>query len=88
MPHVYWQHHECGGDVYVGDDACYKCRKCGEKSHVSDWKYNCPGHCDSSDNFVGASCQAYASVIARAGQMTALVGVAWLHRFLANLGEW
>ena len=87
-PHGYWQHNRCNGDIYVGDDACYKCRKCGEKNHVRNWRYNCPGHSNSADDFVGASCQALASAISTAGQMTTLVGVAWLQRFLANMGEW
>ena len=77
-PKGYWQHHKCNGDIYVGDDACYKCRKCGEKSYVRNWKYSCPGHSNSSDNFVGASCQALASAISIAGQGVPLEGFAWL----------
>jgi hypothetical protein len=89
MPITYWQHAEgCNGDIYIGDDANYKCKKCGKKGHVKNWKYNCPGHSNSPDEFVGASCQALASAIATAGQLTTAAGVAWLQKFLANMGEW
>ena len=84
-PHKYWAHHNCGGDIYVGDNAHYKCTKCGQANHVQKWGYNCPSHTNSLDEFVGASCQALASAIATAGQMTTALGVAWLQRFLANL---
>ena len=80
-----WIHHNCGGDIYVGDNAFYKCTKCGLSEHVMKWAYNCPSHSNSPDEFVGASCQALATAISTAGQMTTALGIAWLQRFLANL---
>lgn len=86
-PHTYWHHHNCGGNIYVGDNARYKCTKCGKSDHVQEWGYNCPYHSNSADDFVGASCQALASALSTAGQMTTALGVAWLQRFLANLED-
>lgn len=83
----HWLHYNCGGDIYVGDNAHYKCIKCGKSDHVRKWAYNCPSHSNSADDFVGASCQALASAISTAGQMTTALGVAWLQRFLANLED-
>lgn len=84
-PHTFWTHYGCGGNIYVGDNAHYKCTKCGKSDHVQKWAYNCPTHSNSPDEFVGASCQALASAISTAGQMTTAMGVAWLQRFLENL---
>ena len=57
---IYWTHDykingtACGGDIYVGDNAYYYCKKCGHTSHVVNWAYKCPKHSgdnDESDNY-------------------------------------
>lgn len=48
-PRLSWKHldNDCLGDVYLGDNACFKCAKCGRSSHVKNWKYICPSHANS-----------------------------------------
>lgn len=35
-PQAYWSHHDngCSGDIYMGENAFYYCKKCGATSHV------------------------------------------------------
>ena len=86
-PQTLWTHYDnnCQGDIYVGDNAYYKCDKCGHSAHVLDWKYNCPSHSSSPDEFVGADAASVASTITVAGQLTDKAGIPWLQRFLENL---
>lgn len=87
---AFWSHYDnnCHGDIYLGDNAFYKCKKCGSSSHVRKWGYNCPSHSNSPEEFVGASCQALAEAVSTAGQMVKESGLPWLQKFLANMGEW
>lgn len=88
LPQAYWQHHGCGGTLYIGDDAHYDCNKCSENSHVSNWGYGCPEHMrDAEYDFVKVDGATLAGMISMAGQLTAVAGVSWLQKFLANLGE-
>ena len=91
LPIVYWRHadNNCSGDIYVGDNAFYKCRKCGSLDHVRTWKYRCPRHSNPSDNeFLGAEGWALTEAVTTAGQMVRDTGQAWLRRFLDNMGDW
>ena len=70
----YWQHYDnnCNGPIYVGENAYYKCTKCGRSAHVLEWKYSCPTHSsNSNDQFIGVGA----------------TGIAWLQSFLANLED-
>ena len=44
---AFWSHYDnnCHGDIYLGDNAFYKCKKCGHSAHVRKWGYNCPSVC-------------------------------------------
>lgn len=85
---AFWKHYNCEGDIYVGDNAFYKCKKCGRSSHVREWGYNCPQHSNSPEEFVKAGSAAIASVMSCAGQMVSACGQQWLLKFMCNLGEW
>ena len=89
----YWKHAEnnCHGDIYVGDNAHFKCKKCGQSSHVNNWGYRCPFHSDSSDFEIKVVPTAIANAIPIArsiSQMVTECGMAWLQRFMDNVGEW
>lgn len=87
-PQSFWTHHECGGGIYVGDNAHYLCSKCNQQSHVKDWKYGCPSHSSGvSYEYLSASSVGLAAAISTAGQMVSETGVAWLQSFLSNMGE-
>lgn len=30
IEHHFWKHYKCGGDIYIGDNAHFLCRSCGE----------------------------------------------------------
>ena len=91
--HSYWKHadNNCHGDIYVGDNAHFKCKKCGQSSHVNNWGYRCPSHSDSSDFEIGSVPTAMANAIPMASSISQMVtetGQQWLQRFMNNLGEW
>ena len=89
-PRSYWTHGDanCNGDIYVGDNAYYKCSKCGRSSHVKNWGYNCPTHSSIPDEFVRVSAATLAKAIGTAAQMVTEVGLQWYQEFLKNMGEW
>lgn len=91
-----WKHgdNNCFGDMYVGDNAFFKCEKCGRSSHVKNWKYLCPSHSNSIGTFMTDSnalsptdCQGVCGAISTAGQLTLEAGVSWLEKFLENIDE-
>ena len=84
---THWLHHRCGGTLYLGENAFYKCKQCGGYSHVKKWKYSCPTHSTEQEEFIGVNAAAFAATIAVAGAMTNEAGIAWLQEFLKNLGE-
>lgn len=89
-PQTYWTHGDsaCGsGRLYVGDNAHYYCKGCKKHSHVSNWKYKCPGHSNSTDEYIGVTSGELAAVIGLAAQAAGSAGAAWLKRFLDNLDE-
>lgn len=52
-PHkVFWKHKECEGDIYLGDNACLYCEKCGHISHLRNVIWHSPNISLSSDFYV------------------------------------
>lgn len=53
---TYWLHGaiingtECGGEMYVGENAFYYCKKCGRTEPVLNYGYSCPNHPKNGDN--------------------------------------
>ena len=90
-PQTGWVHanDNCGGIIYVGENAYYCCVKCRHTAHVKEWKYKCPSHSTSDDEYIGVGSSAViAEVISGAGQMVSEVGQKWLIKFLENLEDW
>ena len=92
---LFWKHgdNNCGGEIYVGNNAFYKCIKCGTSAHVRHWVHCCPSCSDSSDAFVKigiqtCSPQTLALTLSIARRMVEECGLLWLQSFLANMGEW
>ena len=87
----FWSHYDgvncCCGDIYVGDNAFYKCKRCGYLSHVKNWGYKCPSHSNSAEELVVVGSAAIAGVISCASQMVTETGQLWLMQFMNNLGE-
>ena len=81
-PQTQWLHkdNECGGTIYIGDNACYYCDKC---EHI------CPTHSTSDGYYISldGSTLRIAEIISCAGQMLSEVGQKWLMKFLGNLED-
>lgn len=85
---VFWVHADpdCEGDIYIGENAYYKCEKCGHTDHLMKWKYWCQGHSKSVDDYVELTDKSeYADVVAAAGQLVKAAGIPWLTTLLKNL---
>ena len=86
----FWHHGDdnCLGDIYVGDNATLKCAKCGKTCHVSQAAFDCPMHSRVDEELVRFTNQRSCFYMGLIGQIPLLGGVAWLKKFLENLGEW
>lgn len=93
-------HKNCGGTMFLGDNAFYKSIKCGEISHVKNWNYysgcsvhlndygeNSPGELGLKGEKEDSAPNAVSDTIpvAIAGVIVNDAGVAWLQEFLKNL---
>ena len=100
-PSSFLIHHNnnCSGEMYVGDDAYYKCKKCGQSSHVGNWLYNCPlDDCPFHSPYkLGnyalvetnhPSIDSLRQNISIAAQLVMECGQEWLMEFMKNLAEW
>lgn len=82
----FWVHADCGGDIYIGENAYYRCKDCGHTDHLMKWKYWCQGHSKSDDDYVELTDKAeYADVVSAAGQLVKAAGIPWLTTLLKNL---
>lgn len=55
LSHSFWVCKQCGGDVFIGDNAKLLCKDCGWSVHVSKTKFNCTNHCNCEDDTVETS---------------------------------
>ena len=88
-PRLFWTHgdNNCHGDIYVGDNAYYKCRKCGQTSHVSKLMLSCP-RCSNATNGIWelkAGSSDSSALIGFIGQMVQACGLPWLQKFIVNM---
>lgn len=91
-PCSFWKHHDdgCLGDIYVGNNAYYKCRRCGRSVHVKNWKCSCPEHSGSLDFFMGESCHSVVNPTAIGRSLPSMVettGIQWIQSFISNMEE-
>lgn len=49
---VFWKHKDCEGGIYIGDNACLYCEKCGHISHLRNVIWHSPNTSLSSDSYV------------------------------------
>ena len=90
----FWKHgdNECYGDIYVGDNAHFKCIKCGQSAHLKNCRFSCPEHSNSPGSFVsfrrGGASVSICWGLPGLASMVRFCGQQWLIQFIANLGEW
>lgn len=81
----YWIHDECGGDIYIGDDATFYCKSCGKKTNIFHASFNCPC-CSYEKNFiVSFQHKGYYDVTAAIGGMIRYTSIHFLQSLLKNL---
>lgn len=39
-----WEHHNCGGTLYIWDDCDIQCGSCSKYKNILDWKFSCWNH--------------------------------------------
>lgn len=83
----YWTHAGCGGDIYIGSNATYYCTRCNKTLHVKNWKYRCPVHSKSNDEYESLQYgeETLAETLGTCLQFVKIVGISWLNEFLKNL---
>jgi len=83
IPRQWYHGGGCGGRLEVGNNAYYRCTKCGYNSHVRGWSYSCDGHGD----YRMVSDSHLASAVSVASQLTiSSRGKMWLLELLNNMG--
>lgn len=92
-----WKHKDCEGDVYVGENACLYCDKCGQISHLSNVTWHSPLTSISFDSFDyyvsfynATPYHPYTrndvgSVILQGAVREGRMSLAWVKEFLNNL---
>lgn len=91
---TFWKHKDCDGDVYVGDNACLYCDKCGQISHLRNVTWHSPLTSISVDYYVSfynatpyhpyTRCD-IGSVISQGAVREGRMSLAWVKEFLNNL---
>ena len=90
IEHHFWKHYKCGGDIYIGDNAHFLCRSCGETWSVKLSAFITPSAASNiNDFYISPSKVELDSIetIGLAGLITNYTGLDWLNQFLTNLQE-
>ena len=90
IEHHFWKHYKCGGDIYIGDNAHFLCRSCGETWSVKLSAFITPSAASNiNDFYISPSKVELDSIetIGLAGLITNYTGLDWLNQFLTNLHE-
>ena len=90
----YWVHgnNNCGGQLYIGNNAHILCRKCGEVKFESYWTVDCPDH-NEKCKYATAFCTNHnfafspRGILCGVGQTTGITwtGIKWFNEYLENL---
>lgn len=87
VPFTYWQHKDCGGRLFIGDNGKYICEKCETSELIALWGYNCPIHDKKGlGTYLKVSNpEVIADVVSVAGQIVRSAGIPWLQRVLSEI---
>lgn len=80
-------HKDCGGSIYIGDNASYLCDSCNSESFVQNWKIHCDCESESIQMFESNESLSDFIHIQIAGLMVHHTGVEWLQRFTHHLSK-
>lgn len=89
VPPIYWVHEGCGGDIFIGDNACFYCNICEKEVNLTNVTYKCP-ICDNvskgSINFSPDDvCGSNLSNVSFSAQMVRYFGIPSLINLLKKL---
>lgn len=89
VPPLFWEHEGCGGDIYIGENACFYCNLCEKEVNLTNVTYKCPicdnvsnGSINFSPDAFGGSCL---SSVSFAAQMVRYFGIEFLKNLLKKL---
>lgn len=83
----FWFHYDnkCHGDIYIGDNAFCKCKKCGHSAGLGCCTFACPSHGGVSFSTTYHGITAHdTSIVA---QLVETTGIPWLKRCLSNMSK-
>lgn len=87
VPPSFWYCEDCGGEIYVGDNAHLYCKECGRESHIFHSAFKCPNCCKVEDEVVNL--YDISEWPHTQNQITGLMvrraGIPWLVSLLKNL---
>lgn len=92
-PQMYSIHKDCGGKLYVGDNAHIHCEDCHIDQHIKYWSgFNCEmNHSDGTEvtqlSLTTSICVDFHYIASIGGVLVNTAGVVWLQRYLKNFGE-
>lgn len=88
-PNIFFVHDGCGGDMYIGDNATIKCKKCNVSHHIFKWQLGCQQCNNLSDGALyerkDETTMPLAEAMAIVGMMVTECGLSWAQTFMANL---
>lgn len=84
----FWKHADCGGDIYIGDNAHFFCNKCNTTVPILNCSYECPNHSVMKTDCLIRTCPSrrdhydvHSIVI---GQFVRYAGIPWLRRLIES----
>ncbi len=85
----FWFHDIDNGEIFIGDDAKYECKKCGMNESILFGDFLCTNCSESKDNYIHISETetetVFADIVAAAGEIVEVAGIPWLQTLLANM---
>ena len=78
---AYWHHNNCGGKMYIGDNAFVYCENCGETIPLVNCRFLCP-ECQpfSNGHFIERTDIKYIGTALAMSGMFCDCGLVWLNR--------
>lgn len=81
-----WIHKDCGGTIYIGDNAYYLCDSCNSEEHVKNWKISSPDRSFTVNTDIEEK-ESIPTGLLFAGIMVNETGLIWLQTFIKNTGK-
>lgn len=82
-----WFHDIDDGEIFIGDDAQYECKKCGMNESILFGDFLCTNCSESKNNYIHISEKetVVANVVSAVGSLVEVAGIPWLQTLLQTL---